>query len=95
MGIRQRADMLLAIIEALPAGLPLRWHMLGQQFRQQPQEFSRIQQRLHGQLGHWGSVRMRLPTGMFLAQSHLVLSTAWHDFQGLAVLRRQASAQCP
>lgn len=88
-------DMLLAIIEALPAGLPLRWHMLGQQFRQQPQEFSRIQQRLHGQLGHWGFCEDAAAYRDVLAQSHLVLSTAWHDFQGLAVLEAASLGAVP
>ena len=88
-------DLLLAIINALPPGLPLRWHILGQQFRQQPPEFLQIKHRLEGQLGQWGFCENVLAYRDILAQSHLVLSTAWHDFQGLAVLEAASLGSVP
>ncbi|MEY4589804.1 MAG: hypothetical protein RL497_1880 [Pseudomonadota bacterium] len=88
-------DLLLAIVEALPKGLPLRWHILGQQFRQQPAPFAAIKQRLEGQLGSWGFCEDKQVYQAILAQSHLVLSTAWHDFQGLAVLEAASLGAVP
>lgn len=88
-------DLLLAIIKALPQGLPICWHLLGQQFRQQPAEFSAIHQYLEGQLGHWGFCEDLAAYQAILARSHLVLSTAWHDFQGLAVLEAASLGALP
>lgn len=81
-------DLLLAALESLDADLPLRVHVIGQQFRRVPEAFARIRELLEGRnwLGHWGYVEAKGEYQMLLARSHLVLSTANHDFQGLAVL---------
>jgi hypothetical protein len=88
-------DLLLALIEALPAGLPLRWHIVGQQFRQQPPQFAAIKKLLEGQLASWGFCADKQTYQAILAQSHVVLSTAWHDFQGLAVLEAASLGAVP
>jgi glycosyltransferase involved in cell wall biosynthesis len=88
-------DLLLALIEALPAGLPLRWHVVGQQFRQQPPQFAAIKKLLEGQLASWGFCADEQTYQAILAQSHVVLSTAWHDFQGLAVLEAASLGAVP
>ena len=88
---------LLAIIENLPAQLPLRWHIVGQQFRSIPPEFAAIQQVLtqRGWQGHWGFVAERASYNELLATSDCVLSTALHDFQGLAILEAVAAGCVP
>ncbi|BFM07605.1 hypothetical protein GCM10025791_00560 [Halioxenophilus aromaticivorans] len=66
----------------------LRFHVIGQQFRRVPKEFEQIELLLveHQALGAWGYVESRESYLKLLSQSHMVLSTARHDFQGLALL---------
>jgi glycosyltransferase involved in cell wall biosynthesis len=88
-------EVLLQCLERLPLRLPLRVHVAGQQFRRQPPDFENIRRLLaeRGWLGHWGYIEDRREYAQLLASSHLVLSTAHHDFQGLAVLEA-VSAGC-
>lgn len=85
---------LLAEIVALvqKRRLPIRFHIVGQQFRDKPQEFSAIEVSLAQiseqsgiALGAFGYVRDREDYQRLLKNAHVVLSTADHDFQGLAV----------
>ena len=76
--------------------LPLCFHIVGQQFRQEPAVFAELKFLLvrAGWLGEWGF----LPTKTYqavLAQSDVALSTALHDFQGLAVLDAVAAGCTP
>lgn len=86
-------ELLLQCLELLPHRLPLRVHVVGQQFRRHPPEFACIEALLHarGWLGHWGYLSDRRDYAQLLAHCHLVLSTAHHDFQGLAVLEAVAA----
>lgn len=88
-------ELLLAGLQQLPTDLPVQFHVLGQQFRQSPAEFTQIKALLQkrGWLGHWGYLESRDDYIALLGQSHIVLSTAHHDFQGLAVLEA-VSAGC-
>lgn len=72
-------------------------HMVGQQFRQQPAAFAEIKKLLetHGALGQWGHVACAEDYRRLLCESHVVLSTALHDFQGLAVLEAVAAGCVP
>jgi glycosyltransferase involved in cell wall biosynthesis len=72
-------------------------HVVGQQFRQQPPVFAEIKQLLEqqGALGQWGHVERAEDYRQLLAESHVVLSTALHDFQGLAVLEAVAAGCVP
>ena len=81
-------ERLLACLEMLREDLPICVHVLGQQFRQQPKEFSGIRKVLlkRGWLGKWGYVNSYSDYLQILSSSHLVISTAIHDFQGLALL---------
>jgi len=89
-------ELLLAAIAHLPAHLPLRFHVIGQSFRRQPDEFVRIQELLSERhwLGHWGYLELPAYRAL-LRQAHVVLSTAHHDFQGLAVLEAVAEGCLP
>src|SRR5690606_23227180 len=75
----------------------LKVHIVGQQFRQQPAAFAEIKQLLetHGVLGQWGHVECAEDYRKLLRESHLVLSTALHEFQGLAVLEAVAAGCLP
>lgn len=72
--------------------LPVRFHIVGQQFRDKPQEFSAIEDNLvqiseaMGIVrGAFGYVKDSAAYQRLLRDVHVVLSTADHDFQGLAV----------
>ena len=70
----------------------VRVHIVGQQFRKHPDEFSLIHQRLDRSsnsrvsLGEWGFIADEKAYRELLASSDVVLSTAHHDFQGLSIL---------
>jgi glycosyltransferase involved in cell wall biosynthesis len=72
-------------------------HMVGQQFRRQPAEFAAIQTELQrrGALGQWGYMASRLAYRQLLQRCHGVISTALHDFQGLAVMEAVAAGCVP
>lgn len=95
-------ERLLAALQIFFAGrksadLPVRVHVVGQQFRQQPECFAELRQLLesHGALGQWGYVDSRAEYQQLMAQSHVALSTALHDFQGLSVLEAVAAGCRP
>jgi glycosyltransferase involved in cell wall biosynthesis len=75
----------------------LQVHVVGQQFRQVPGVFSELQQLLarKGWQGAWGYQADRDSYNTLLAQSHCVISTALHDFQGLSVLEAVAAGAMP
>ncbi len=73
-----------------------RFHLVGQQFRQVPEALSRCLELL-GSAGIEGA-RGFLPRNEYLAllaESDVVLSTAHHEFQGLAVLEAVAAGALP
>lgn len=72
-------------------------HVVGQQFRQQPAAFEQIKQLLitHNALGQWGYLESTACYRELMHASDLVLSTALHDFQGLAVLEAVAAGCIP
>ena len=90
-------ERLLAVIQHLPAHLPLTFHVVGQRFRQQPKEFELIHALLVKRkwLGCWGYVDSLSEYRKLLRRSHLVLSTAIHDFQGLSILEAVAAGAVP
>ena len=65
-------------------------HVAGQRFRQVPPAFEWLRERLGDHIGQWGPVTDRQDYLALLRRSHVVLSTALHDFQGLAVLEAVA-----
>ncbi len=84
--------LLLAIVQACKQqNLELRFHIVGQQFRDQPTEFTELRRLLHDQestgrteLGYFGYLA-EADYRKLLGQCDVVLSTALHDFQGLAI----------
>jgi glycosyltransferase involved in cell wall biosynthesis len=86
-------QLLLAIVGAIEAQkLPVQLHVVGQQFREQPIEFKQINSLLDKHAketdikrGLFGFIEEHSAYVQLLKTSDVVLSTAIHDFQGLAV----------
>lgn len=72
-------------------------HLIGQQFREVPEMITTVMELLrhHGRLGETGFIPSRAEYLSLLARSHVVLSTALHEFQGLAVLEAVATGCSP
>ena len=84
-------DRLLALVNALQAsGLVCELNVVGQQFRQTPKAFTLIEAVLEQsttlQKGCWGYIDSTHDYQQLLQQCDVVLSTALHDYQGIAVL---------
>ncbi|HCH25464.1 MAG TPA: DUF3524 domain-containing protein, partial [Oceanospirillaceae bacterium] len=60
-------------------------HLLGQQFRKQPASLQSIQTEFAGQLGQVGFVDSKVAYEALLRSCDYAISTAYHEFQGLAV----------
>lgn len=90
-------ELLLSIIAALPENAELHFSIIGQQFRQQPEAFESIKSLLEkrGWLAHFGYLEDRAEYLKVLQQSQIVLSTAKHEYQGLALLEACASGCLP
>lgn len=82
-------ELLLEAIGLLPQGCAIQFSILGQSFRKVPEVFARIKALLVKRqwLGHWGYIEDTAHYQSLLSSAHVVLSTALHDFQGLAVLQ--------
>lgn len=59
--------------------------VVGQQFREAPPIFEEARRRLDAHIDQWGYVETRSEYLQWLRNSDLVISTALHEFQGLAV----------
>jgi glycosyltransferase involved in cell wall biosynthesis len=92
-------DILLALIEqCLAHNLPVRFHVVGQQFKRQAPTFTRIASLLAanpGIAGECGYIQDPQRYQQLLARADVVLSTALHEFQGLAVLEAVAQGCLP
>jgi len=89
---------LLALVRALLEDqLDFELHVVGQQFRQQPEEFETLHNLLDaaGSLGEWGYIESRSDYQSLLNRCDVVVSTALHDFQGLSVLEACAAGCKP
>lgn len=88
-------ELLYNTVRLLDPQLPLRFHIVGQEFRSSPAVFLQLHELLKQRnwLGRWGHITDEAEYHQCLQASHLVLSTALHDFQGVAVLEA-VSAGC-
>ncbi|HYQ70600.1 MAG TPA: DUF3524 domain-containing protein [Gammaproteobacteria bacterium] len=87
--------LLAALLQLQQSGMNFRVHILGQQFREQPAVFAEIRTRLGTRIGSWGMVAPVADYRRVLQRSHVVLSTALHEFQGLAVQEAVACGCIP
>jgi glycosyltransferase involved in cell wall biosynthesis len=89
-------DRLLRILQQLElTGLHYELAVIGQQFRNSPQEFERIETQFAHRLVQFGYIESRSDYLAALAGADIVLSTALHEFQGLAVLEAIAAGCIP
>lgn len=70
-------------------------HVVGRKFRSVPDEFDLIKEKLAGNIGHWGYLENKTAYLNLLDKADVVLSTAIHDFQGIAVLEAVAAGAVP
>jgi glycosyltransferase involved in cell wall biosynthesis len=92
------ADALQALVTAMLASpLEFEFHLIGQSFRSVPPALQKVKAMLEqaGRLGECGFIPARADYLALLARSHVVLSTAIHEFQGLAVLEAVAAGCLP
>jgi glycosyltransferase involved in cell wall biosynthesis len=87
--------MFAAMLALHQAGVDFRVHVIGQQFRNQPPVFAEMYPLLQAHIGQWGMVESADDYQQLLQQSHVVLTTALHEFQGIAVLEAVASGCVP
>jgi glycosyltransferase involved in cell wall biosynthesis len=67
-------------------GVPFGLIVLGESFRSQPPVFAQAEQRLAGRILHFGYAKDRQEYCKLLRQGDVVVSTANHEFYGIAVL---------
>ena len=70
-------------------------HIVGQKFRYVPEIFDQIKQKYHQNIGYFGYIESKAEYQKLLQQSDVVLSTALHDFQGIAILEGVAAGCVP
>ena len=87
--------MFAALLKLQEDGVDFRVHVIGQQFREQPPVFAEMRPLLESHIGEWGMVEPDTEYQKLLQQSHVVLSTTLHEFQGLAVLEAVAAGCVP
>lgn len=89
-------DRLLAILEELERrSIDYDIAILGEQFRSVPKEFEYIKAEFSHHIRQFGFAESRADYLAFLDSSDMVLSTALHEFQGLAVLEAVALGCVP
>jgi len=84
-----------ALVKLQEAGVDFRVHVLGHRFREQPATFAASRAALEPHIGEWGTVADDADYRRVLCESHVVLSTALHEFQGLAVQEAVACGCIP
>lgn len=90
------ADGLLRILRHLEAqGLDYELAMVGQQFRRSPPVFDEIRAAFGHRLVHFGYIESKASYRALLRAADVVLSTALHEFQGLAVMEAVAFGCLP
>lgn len=89
-------DVLLSLVERLKAlGQPFWLSVVGEGFRQSPPAFRHLREAHADVVRHWGYIDSTADYRRLLSQADIVLSTAWHDFQGLSVQEAMASGCLP
>ena len=89
-------DRLLLILNALKQqGVAFELALLGQSFRHSPAEFQQIAEQFNDELVQFGYEPSLARFRLYLSQADVVLSTAIHEFQGLAVLEAVAAGCVP
>jgi glycosyltransferase involved in cell wall biosynthesis len=75
-----------AVYALADEGLDFGIMLLGESFRNQPEEFLEARQRLAGRIVHFGYAEDAADYGRLLGQADVVVSTARHEFFGAAIV---------
>lgn len=75
--------------------IPFRLSVVGERFRQYPKAFDQMQSEFDDTIDRWGYLDNRASYDRLLSEADVVMSTALHDFQGLAMLEAMASGCVP
>ncbi|EPJ48340.1 MAG: glycosyltransferase family 4 domain-containing protein [Osedax symbiont Rs2] len=87
---------LLAIVQQLEStNIDYRLCIMGQKFRQVPLEFEQLQQHFGHRIDQFGYAQSAIEYRAWLRRADIFLSTAVHEFQGLAVLEAVAQNCVP
>lgn len=84
-----------ALYQLEQRGVDFQVHVIGQDFQRRPAVFDEARQRLEHRIGAWGYVEDIAAYRALLRQGHVVVSTALHDFQGLAIAEAVAAGCVP
>ncbi|MDT8377098.1 MAG: DUF3524 domain-containing protein [Mariprofundaceae bacterium] len=76
-------------------GVSFSVNVAGQRFRNAPAVFDQMKGALADHIGAWGYIESRTEYLATVRRSHVVVSTALHDFQGLAILEATAAGCIP
>jgi len=82
-----------ALFELESRGVDFQVSVLGESFTEVPDCFPAAQQKLAGRIDHWGFTESREAYWQVLAKCDVVVSTAAHEFFGIAILEA-VSAGC-
>lgn len=88
-------DELLAIAREHTESLNLRWTILGEQYRQTPDAMKSFEREFRGRIDHMGYEPDRERYWQHLARCDWVLSTARHEFFGIAVVEAMLAGCLP
>jgi glycosyltransferase involved in cell wall biosynthesis len=75
-----------ALVRVSEAGVPFRLAVCGRRYRRAPAVFEEARERLADHVVHWGALPDREAYAAWLRRSHLAVSTAVHEFFGVAML---------
>lgn len=89
----ERLNALLERLTQTPISFKI--HIVGEGFRDAPEIFERIHKQFKNYIGEWGYLADKQQYYQLLQQSHFALSTAIHEFQGLAVMEAVSQGCIP
>ena len=88
-------DFFEALFSLADSGMDFRLIVAGERFSDYPPIFDRARERLSGKIISWGFVESRAEYLKLLSRSDLVVSTAIHEFFGIAVAEAVAAGCVP
>lgn len=87
--------LLQTLVELKKQNCPFTLSLVGQQFSRKPEAFDAIKRDFESELAHFGYLESKKAYIQVLQAADCVLSTAHHDFQGLAMMDAIASGCVP
>ena len=85
----------LALTELKQQGVAFKVNIIGPRFRRQPEIFAKLESDFQQEIINFGYLELAEDYLKVLQQSDIVLSTALHDFQGLALIEAIATGCIP